>query len=923
MSTVAPKKKNKKVAASTKKARPKVEARPENSVGIRCVALALTLLLILASASYVSTSPIFIFIYSMVAILGSYLAYTFREKRPAWLGAIPTLATMALFTNFVFELWAGYLTSSASAVGAFIHMITGLLALHSFDLRSRSDFSISALIGLGLLTCISGMARDMLFGFYILSYSILGGLLLFFDSSSRSHEIGPSRSVPEAVKTATGKPLPRRFKATTITAFVPILLLPLITFGTFSWMPRIDSIMDLFVDNFIRAKFPIPSILSEQLGKGGRSQSLRGGAQNSPQQPGASYTAEGGSRGTASSTNPSGKDGQGPANSVSPDKGGTRGMPGSGQNQEEQGQGGRDNGTGQASGGNNKDGKLTFNANPKGKSLESQEVLDRLSRERRLNQAYEQETVELRPESSKMETIILKIVSPQPTYIRRYSLNGYTGTSWTRALPANPTSITPTTKLGYDMTASNAFYIPPNLPTLEVKQDFKAEADLGYTMPATWLPQLVKLKSAEAEKKSRELRVDCDGSIKCVEPITAGTSFTVISQVPVYDLEGMRRLPVESLDQLDEERKEELKVAQSCLELPGGIDKDIVNLAADLTAGDNNWFAKAERICNHLRKNYKYDTSGLYRAGEGASSTDAVHDFLFVKKAGDCRHFATAFAIMCRSQGIPARIVNGFSPGELNKKTGFYEIRGKNAHVWAEIYVPYWNWVPFDPVPTGQLPAHEEGGNPLSRFIRSGLANPFGQSYATARKGRGASSGLGGGPSGSGPDGKGEGKKDKPTKYKLPFMAALDQSGMQTVVKYIAIGLASGLLALLLVLYLKQKEELKRKEILQNLGPVTVIYLDVLESLKRFELLKHPTETADELSFRIEETLGNLADEGRYIPNELPQTVSAFMALYSEERFGGDGSNLDELSAMSSRIKELALSTGKETRNGRGKRGGR
>lgn len=888
---------------TAKEAKAKIEPRAEQSMGIRLVALSLTLLLILASSSYVATPPAFTFLYALVAMAGSYLAYFYREKRPGWVSAIPTLATMVLFTNFLFELWAGYLTSSASAVGAFIHMLTGLLALHSFDLRSRGDFSISALIGLGLLTCISGMAKDMLFGFYIFSYSILGGLLLFFDSSSRSHEIVPSRSVPEGVKGIQGKPVPKRFKSSSITAFIPVVLLPIIAFATFTWMPRIDSIIDLFVDNFVRSKFPIPATLSEQLGKGGRSQSIRGGAPPDKQQPGPSYTVQGGDKGTATSTGPKGKDGKdgnngkGPAGSIgnSSKNPGSKGMPGSTAS-EDKGKSVDKNGT----------------ASSKGKPGETQEILEKLAKERVLNQAYERETVELKPASEQMETIILKVVSPQETYIRRYTLNGYTGSSWTRALPVNPVTINPTPKLGYDMTASNAFYIPPNLPTLEVKQDFKAEADLGLTMPASWLPQLVKLKSTQAEKKPPELRVDADGAIKATEPILAGSTFTVISQVPVYDLDVMRRIPLETLDQLDEEREEELKMAKSCLDLPGGMDNDIKNLAAEVAGTDGNWFQRAERICNFLRKNYRYDASGLYQPSEHSSSTEAVHDFLMVKKAGDCRHFATAFAIMCRSQGIPARLVNGFSPGDLNKKTGFYEIRGKNAHVWAEIYVPYWNWIPFDPVPLGQLPAHEEGGNPLTRFIKSGLANPFGQTYATNRKGVRGRADLGGSQK------KGKGKSDsskaesadkgKSTKFKLPFMAALDQAGMQNFSKYIAIALASGLLLVLLVLYLKQKEDAKRKDLLENFEPATVIYLDVLDTLKRYELLKHPTETADELSFRIEETLGNLAEGGQYIPRELPPTVSAFMALYSEERFGGDGTNLDELSAMSSRIKELARS---------------
>lgn len=951
--------------AETKKT--KKETRVEQSFGIRIVALTMNLLLIIASASYVPTLPIATFMFATTAILGSYLAFVFRNSRPAWVGTIPTVATILLFTNFFFELFTGYTNGMHTAVGAFIHMLTGLLALHCFDLRSRTDFSISALIGLGLLTCLAGMAKDIIYGFYIFTYTILAGLLLFYDSSSRSHEIGPSRAVPSsnsaaaiAAAKATQKDAQaatqvkppemviKRLRIASLSPLIPVLILPFLSYLAFTGMPRIDSVIDVFKDNFVRAKFPISAALGDQLGKGGRSQSIRGGAPDTKAQGGASYTVtKSNQSGTASggSLDKGSKDGEGS---------GSGNGSGSGPGSDSSGSGKKAGGGQQRKGG-----------------LPSPEALKALARENALRDAYQKETVGLHGPANQLEDIVLKVSSPQATYIRRYSLNNFDGVQWTRSFPAGTTTITPTpnSKIGLDLTASDAVYVPPGLPTLELKQDFRIEKDnvFGHILPATWIPQLVKQKG----KEDGEIRVDSDGTIKLVSSLQQGSSYSVVSQIPVYDFDQMRHLQLETIESVTEDRDSEIKMAKSCQTPYTAGGDEIQKLGNDVAGQDGNWFYRSDKICQYLRKNYKYDPGSFYTedtavqapvptastaptsatmaktvtvseaspepaTGAKASSEvngnsaflpkdevkeSFVQDFLFVKKRGNCRHFATAFVVLCRSQGIPARIVTGFLPGQLNKTTGYWEIRGKHAHVWAEIYLPYWNWVPFDATPNGQLPAHEEGGNALTRFVKSGLANPFGQNYSPSRKPRQQKDrGHQGG------DGKDNGKdpkndksgffdfgsnKGKNQKVQLPMLGSVDQGLMQQVFKYSIVVIALLALILILYVYLKQRKEIQRKEYLQSHKPSTLIFLEVLSDLKRYELLKGPTETADELSTRLGDRISELAQTGRYIPDELPAIVSSFMEIYSEDRFGG-ADKLDELTTMSGQIKTLVQSKGRK-----------
>ncbi|HXG83075.1 MAG TPA: transglutaminase domain-containing protein, partial [Pyrinomonadaceae bacterium] len=65
-----------------------------------------------------------------------------------------------------------------------------------------------------------------------------------------------------------------------------------------------------------------------------------------------------------------------------------------------------------------------------------------------------------------------------------------------------------------------------------------------------------------------------------------------------------------------------------------------------------------------------------------------------------CEYFATAMAVMLRTQGIAARMVNGFQEGEYNQTADVYVVRQRNAHSWVEVYFPEENvWIPFDPTP--------------------------------------------------------------------------------------------------------------------------------------------------------------------------------------------------------------------------------
>jgi len=137
------------------------------------------------------------------------------------------------------------------------------------------------------------------------------------------------------------------------------------------------------------------------------------------------------------------------------------------------------------------------------------------------------------------------------------------------------------------------------------------------------------------------------------------------------------------------------------LQLPESLPPSVAQLADRVAGEEGNWFARAERLSNYLQRHYRFDLD----VPPTESGRDTVEDFLFRTKHGYCEHFASSFVVLCRTQGIPARLVTGFAPGEYNPFTGLWEVRMRDAHAWAEVYLPRWGWVSFDPTPEGLPPA--------------------------------------------------------------------------------------------------------------------------------------------------------------------------------------------------------------------------
>jgi len=181
------------------------------------------------------------------------------------------------------------------------------------------------------------------------------------------------------------------------------------------------------------------------------------------------------------------------------------------------------------------------------------------------------------------------------------------------------------------------------------------------------------------------VRIDAEGAIQTRPHDQERVVYRVFSDVSSPGESVLRADPFQYL-----------VVSDRYWQLPDNTDPRIGALAQSLItkAAAQTGYDKARVIESYLRDSYSY-TLDLKAGGP-----DPLADFLFRVRAGHCEYFSTAMAVMLRTQGMAARVVNGFLPGEYNHAAGAYTVRQSDAHSWVEVYFPQTgSWVTFDPTP--------------------------------------------------------------------------------------------------------------------------------------------------------------------------------------------------------------------------------
>ncbi|MEV8519386.1 DUF3488 and transglutaminase-like domain-containing protein [Dyella marensis] len=169
-----------------------------------------------------------------------------------------------------------------------------------------------------------------------------------------------------------------------------------------------------------------------------------------------------------------------------------------------------------------------------------------------------------------------------------------------------------------------------------------------------------------------------------------GTDRAITSTKPVQDpltYELRSALSYRLQPELDESSR------RRALQLPAEFNPRTLELAGQWRrtfAGRDDLIVKAALALFH-------EGGFSYTLAPAPLGRDAVDDFLFSTHEGFCEHYASAFTVLMRAAGVPARVVTGYQGGYWNKLGQYLLVRQSDAHAWSEVWLDGRGWIRVDP----------------------------------------------------------------------------------------------------------------------------------------------------------------------------------------------------------------------------------
>lgn len=136
-------------------------------------------------------------------------------------------------------------------------------------------------------------------------------------------------------------------------------------------------------------------------------------------------------------------------------------------------------------------------------------------------------------------------------------------------------------------------------------------------------------------------------------------------------------------------------------DLPDEIPSVIAETAQEVTADTRSDYDALVALQSWFRGPlFGYSLDAPVSDGFDGTGVDAIADFLDARR-GYCVHFASAFAVMARTLGMPSRIVVGYLPGTSagtqDDGETIYSVESTQLHAWPEVHFEGIGWIPFEP----------------------------------------------------------------------------------------------------------------------------------------------------------------------------------------------------------------------------------
>jgi transglutaminase-like putative cysteine protease len=215
-----------------------------------------------------------------------------------------------------------------------------------------------------------------------------------------------------------------------------------------------------------------------------------------------------------------------------------------------------------------------------------------------------------------------------------------------------------------------------------VEQVFRMSGAIDpYWLPAAYRPYSVSLDDAAVLPESSTLFVP-RGSL-------AGASYIVESEVL-----NPRPSIMQSVTQA------ELRAEDDATALDAPLPSRVLELVDEIMreAGAATPYDRADALERFFQSGrFTYDQTVDY-----SSSSRALEQFLLDERRGRrgfCEQFASAFAVLARSVGLPTRVAVGYQPGTQQSDLSF-RVTARDAHAWPEVWFGEdIGWYAFEPTP--------------------------------------------------------------------------------------------------------------------------------------------------------------------------------------------------------------------------------
>ena len=277
------------------------------------------------------------------------------------------------------------------------------------------------------------------------------------------------------------------------------------------------------------------------------------------------------------------------------------------------------------------------------------------------------------------ETVALTVRTTlaAPPYLRAATLSRFDGGVWD---PDRARSVPLTSNLGLsEVTVAADIRLSEYTTTIEVRD-----------LVSPWLPVPFPAVAVSGLAGNWEA-VPFNRTVVSRETSTAGQRYEIVTHVPRPTLEQIRASTAR-----DSALSEEMR------ELPGGMPEIIEQTALQVTSGAANDYDSLAMLQRWFRTNgeFTYSLDSPVEDRFDGSGAQAVARFLEVKE-GYCVHFASAFALMARTLGMPSRIVVGYLPGDATtddvEGQTVYQVSSSQLHAWPEVFFDGIGWVAFEP----------------------------------------------------------------------------------------------------------------------------------------------------------------------------------------------------------------------------------